>query len=365
MRSPSSLREHLDIVTDRQVLRRALLTSAVVGAILTVVHAATGGSTSPLEIVLTFCVPFLVSIVSSWEVIRRTRSDTSLLEREIQTINRFPNQNPHPVMRVTQDGTLTYANAASAPVLESLSLRVGEPVPSERLARLRSAAAGETDDPIEVASGIRTFQLLAVDVPDFGVMNVYGTDVTAAKVVDRFPDRNPNPVMRIDREGTLIYANAASAPIVRTLGIERGDPMPRVLLAELRAVELGAQAGIEVRGDERTFRLDPVDIPEFGFVNVYGTDVTAAKWVTKFPDQNPNPVLRTSHDGSLVYANDASDVVLKGLGVGIGEEVPAEVFERLKSIADDGRAETVEVEADDHVVALLPVWIPDFGFINV
>jgi class 3 adenylate cyclase len=365
MQRPSSLREQLDIVTDRRVLRRALLTSAVVGSILTVVHAATGGSSSALEIALTFCVPFLVSIVSSWEVIRRTRSDTALLEREIQAINRFPNQNPHPVMRIGQDGTLTYANAASAPVLASMSLRVGEAVDPGWLARLRSAAAGETDEPIEVASGIRTFQLLAVDVPDLGVLNVYGTDVTAAKVVDRFPDRNPNPVMRIDREGRLIYDNEASAPIVRTLGIARGDPVPASLLAELRAVELGARTAIEVRGDERTFRLDPVDIPEFGFLNVYGTDVTAAKWVTKFPDQNPNPVLRTSHDGSLVYANAASEVVLKGLGVGIGEEVPAHVFGQLKTIADEGRTETVEVEADDHVVALLPVWIPDFGFINV
>jgi class 3 adenylate cyclase len=364
MQRSVSLRESLGVLSDRRVLRRALLTSALVGVILTAVHALVGGATSVLEIVLTFGVPFVVSLVSSWAVIKRTRTDAALLEREINAINRFPDQNPHPVMRIGGDGTLTYANRASEPVTSALSLAVGERVPDDLLGRLHDVTNG-TDDPIEIVSGVRTFQLLPVDVPDLGVLNVYGTDVTASKVIDRFPNRNPNPVFRISGDGTLIYANDASEPIVHSFGIGIGDPVPAAVLADIRSMVAGFEAAIEVRGDERTFRLEAVDIPEFGFVNVYGTDVTAAKWVTKFPDQNPNPVLRIALDRSLVYANDASEFVLKSLGVGVGELVPTHVFAQLKEIADAGRTETVEVESDEHVVALLPVWIPDFGFINV
>ena len=69
-------------------------------------------------------------------------------------------------------------------------------------------------------------------------------------------------------------------------------------------------------------------------MNVYGTDITAAKWVTKFPDQNPNPVLRFTLDGSLVYANGASDITLRGLGV--GERLAGDVFVPLKAIAEQG-----------------------------
>jgi class 3 adenylate cyclase len=360
-----SLRESLGIVSDVRVVRRALLTSLLVGLILTAVHVGVGGPTTVIEVILTFLVPFVVSLVSSWAVIRRTRTDTALLEREIHTINRFPDQNPHPVMRIAGDGSLSYANAASEPLLTALSLEIGAPIPSRLRSELLAAAGDPTADPIEVMSGVRTFQLLAVDVPDLGVVNVYGTDVTAAKVIDRFPNRNPNPVFRVSREGTLIYANDASSPIVRSLGVGLGDPLPASLIADVRSIVSGLVTGVEIRAEERTYRLEAVDIPEFDFVNVYGTDVTAAKWITKFPDQNPNPVLRIALDRSLVYANDASEFVLKGFGVEVGEEVPATVFTQLKAIADAGVAETVEVESDGHVVALLPVWIPDFGFINV
>jgi len=360
-----SLRESLGIVSDVRVVRRALLTSLLVGLILTAVHVGVGGPTTVIEVILTFLVPFVVSLVSSWAVIRRTRTDTALLEREIHTINRFPDQNPHPVMRIAGDGSLSYANAASEPLLTALSLEIGAPIPSRLRSELLAAAGDPTADPIEVLSGVRTFQLLAVDVPDLGVVNVYGTDVTAAKVIDRFPNRNPNPVFRVSREGTLIYANDASGPIVRSLGVDLGDPLPASLIADVRSIVSALVTGVEIRAEERTYRLEAVDIPEFDFVNVYGTDVTAAKWITKFPDQNPNPVLRIALDRSLVYANDASEFVLKGFGVGVGEEVPADVFTQLKAIADAGVPETVEVESDGHVVALLPVWIPDFGFINV
>ena len=33
--------------------------------------------------------------------------------------------------------------------------------------------------------------------------------------INRFPDDNPNPVMRFDDDGHLIYANPASTPILR------------------------------------------------------------------------------------------------------------------------------------------------------
>ncbi len=46
--------------------------------------------------------------------------------------------------------------------------------------------------------------------------------------------------------------------------------------------------------------------------------------LAKFPSENPNPVLRVSRDGSLLYANEAADVVLKGWDVGVGGYVPEE-----------------------------------------
>jgi len=53
------------------------------------------------------------------------------LERQIEAMERFPGQNPNPVLRVSESGQLMYANAASAPIVAALGLEVGEPVPGD------------------------------------------------------------------------------------------------------------------------------------------------------------------------------------------------------------------------------------------
>ena len=76
------------------------------------------------------------------------------------------------------------------------------------------------------------------------------------------------------------------------------------------------------RGPDRIYAVWPVLIADLGFTNLYGTDVTAERAIVKFPDQNPNPVIRIDWDGVLVYANPASDGLVDGLGLAIGPSCP-------------------------------------------
>jgi hypothetical protein len=191
----------------------------------------------------------------------------------------FPDQNPHPVLRLEADGRLSYANAASAPILAAWAARVGEQLPVDVVTALRAAAEHVPPGTIEVEHERTTFAVLSIYVPDLDAWNLYGTDITAAKVVERFPGQNPNPVLRITPAGELWYANDASRPITEAVGMRVGEPLPAELLAALRAVIEDPSGAIpEVAGEGgRTFRLKPVPIPEFDFVNLYGTDITAEK----------------------------------------------------------------------------------------
>src|SRR3972149_4902334 len=108
-------------------------------------------------------------------------SDALALERQVQLINRFPDQNPHPVLRMTEDGVLLYANRASREVTEALGVDVGSPLPQEWLGRLRAAITAADGATVEVESGWKTFAILPVPVPEFSFINLYGTDITAAK----------------------------------------------------------------------------------------------------------------------------------------------------------------------------------------
>jgi class 3 adenylate cyclase len=279
----------------------------------------------------------------------------------------FPDQNPNPVLRMRRGGELVYANAASKPITDAWAIEVGSSVPDEVAAALTAAAAELPPGRIEVVSGRRTFDVLAIHVPELDAYNLYGTDITAAKVVERFPDRNPNPVLRMTPAGELWYANEASLPITRTLGIRLGDPLPPALLEQLRGALADPTARPpEVAGEGGlTFRLEPVEIPEFEFVNLYGTDITAEKAIDKFPNQNPNPVLRLARQGRMTYANPASSVVRKALGAEVGDDLAPEVFARVLAACEHPTDPTMEVEADGTIYRLRVVAVYEFDSINL
>src|SRR5688500_15302204 len=80
-----------------------------------------------------------------------TRRDRYLLlEREIEAINRSPDENPNPVMRVAGDGRLIYANPASAPILTTLGLEKGQALPDDLSGQVRARAAEDPPGRLEV-----------------------------------------------------------------------------------------------------------------------------------------------------------------------------------------------------------------------
>jgi class 3 adenylate cyclase len=289
----------------------------------------------------------------------------ALSAQDVENPSSFPDANPNPVMRVTRAGQLVYANASSAPIRDTLGIGIGGVVPDAFLADVLAAA---TDPPIpfELACDLRTFSILAVPLEGLDAFNVYGTDVTGAKVVEKFPDKNPNPVLRMRPDGTLIYANQASARIIHALGIGLGDRLPDDLLGPIRRRLAGeSRESVRQSGDGHTYELVPVEIAEFGFVHVYGIDVTAVDAITKFPDENPNPVLRLAHDGTLLYANPASALVREALGATVGKRMPDDAFRRIHAIAAGSSPNTFEVERAGRTYELRVVSLFEFESINI
>jgi class 3 adenylate cyclase len=240
-----------------------------------------------------------------------------LTGEQISAINRFPDDNPNPVLRVDGDGHLIYANPASAGVLKALGVRVGERLPAEELARLESVAPERGF--VELTADDRTFAVWPVPIPDLGFTNLYGRDVTAERAIVKFPDENPNPVMRLDWDGRLAYANSASSVLVAGLGLEVGA----CLAADLRETLLeharaGQREPVEVEAGGFTYKLLPVAVPGFGFINVYGTDVTAEKEHARLARENerlllnilPEPIAQRLRDGEPLIADRFDDVTL-------------------------------------------------------
>ncbi len=94
----------------------------------------------------------------------------------------------------------------------------------------------------------------------------------------KFPDENPNPVLRIDSKYEILYANRPGHALLENLQSDKGLPGSwDQVVAE--AIETGKSREIEVSCMGRTVSLIFTPGQDMGYVNVYGRDITARKKV--------------------------------------------------------------------------------------
>lgn len=110
----------------------------------------------------------------------------------------------------------------------------------------------------------------------------FGTDVThqreserLGKEMARFPQNDPSPVLRIDRNGDVLLANPAAQTLIRSLG-GGGDPAKQKSWVDLieRACRADGLKTYELRVDSHLFSFHLVPVDADGYVNLYGVDVT-------------------------------------------------------------------------------------------
>ncbi len=94
----------------------------------------------------------------------------------------------------------------------------------------------------------------------------------------RFPDENPNPVMRVAVDGSLLYHNSSSRSLLPSWVREPDGRIPAAHLpALLQAWEAGEKREIEVREGRKTFTLTIAPVRAGSYINLYGKDVTEEK----------------------------------------------------------------------------------------
>jgi len=93
----------------------------------------------------------------------------------------------------------------------------------------------------------------------------------------RFPEQNPNPVMRASADGTVLYCNTASAKLSGWL-CEVGQPLQGHLLPLFRqAMAEGKEVQRDVQIEEKIYSIWITPFPEERYANLYGLDITERK----------------------------------------------------------------------------------------
>ena len=97
--------------------------------------------------------------------------------------------------------------------------------------------------------------------------------------VARFPEENPQPVLRLGSDGQVLYINAAGLRLLGDHDWQLGVPAP-AMLGRLVDTVLGAGEAGEFDlplHHGRVFSFSCVPVPDKGYANLYGRDVTERK----------------------------------------------------------------------------------------
>jgi PAS domain S-box-containing protein len=86
--------------------------------------------------------------------------------------------------------------------------------------------------------------------------------------------------------------------------------------------------------------------------------------LAKFPSENPYPVLRIHKNGTVLYANKASEELLKARSSGMGQPAPAEWHRLVKKTLSSGQVIREETEHNGRVFAFRAVPIADSDYAN-
>ena len=153
----------------------------------------------------------------------------------------------------------------------------------------------------------------------FNLEDRYRHEQIEARAADlaKFPSENPNPVLRVAADGTILYANTASRSLLRQWDREVGKPVPdswhRLVEGVLRSKKIKQNIDIEHEGKTLSFVATPV--VDGSYINLYGLDITERVKANELSSElnNLNTVISSTLDLDEILRQVCAESV-KALG---------------------------------------------------
>jgi hypothetical protein len=96
--------------------------------------------------------------------------------------------------------------------------------------------------------------------------------------MEHFPANNPNPVLNVGKDNTVLYSNMAGEPLLHEWDINVGEKLPPYIIDVVkRVISHNSPENIEVKAGNRTYLLSFQPLPKEEFVNMYGFDISDQK----------------------------------------------------------------------------------------
>ena len=105
---------------------------------------------------------------------------------KIEWLSRFPDENPHPVMRISKEGKLHYANASSQILLKTFAMEVQKAVPKFWKSLVDEALAKKENKTVEIEVNQQFYSFTFSPIAEQGYVNIYSYDITSRKLAENY-----------------------------------------------------------------------------------------------------------------------------------------------------------------------------------
>jgi adenylate cyclase len=99
----------------------------------------------------------------------------------LEIINKFPEQNPNPVFKISRDFKLLYANVASSEIINFWNIKVGDLLPKKVTNKITKKVSNKSSEQFQISTDDKHFSLRVALVEEFDFINIYATDITATR----------------------------------------------------------------------------------------------------------------------------------------------------------------------------------------
>ncbi len=127
-----------------------------------------------------------------------------------------------------------------------------------------------------------------------------------------FPMQNPDPLIRINSSGKILKENPAAESFTKFTFYE--TEYSKIEFWQKIATQLDVNAErevVEADFEDKTYSFVIKSLPQYGYYNIYGRDITAQKkneeqikQLSLLASANENGVLFTDSKGRIIYANE-------------------------------------------------------------
>ncbi|HEY3477013.1 MAG TPA: PAS domain S-box protein, partial [Anaerolineales bacterium] len=149
---------------------------------------------------------------------------------EIAIISRFPAENPNPVMRLTQDGNILYANLASQELLEYWKQELNQTIPDGLQEVVSEAFTTGMKKQIEIKHHGKYYSCTLAPILEAGYVNFYGNEITERKRAEaglqlarRQAEQSADRMARLQKV-TAALSDALTPPRVAEVVTNQGAP---------------------------------------------------------------------------------------------------------------------------------------------